>query len=123
MLPLKIYPLGGGLCTLQKFLSLVEELPEGDQDMAILKLEPFENTIEDIGLLTCTVTASVPPMFRIRGVVLDRRALTPSQVVAKPATTLVLPMRPETAIELAVAILQAAQSANIELPAEVSLRS
>lgn len=88
-----------------------------------MKLSEFETVIEDLGMFTCKVTASVPPKFRIRGVTVDRLASIQSPVAAKPATTLVLPMRPETAIQLAVEILRAATEAGIELPKEVSYRS
>jgi hypothetical protein len=88
-----------------------------------MKLEQLETVIEDLGMFTCKVTDSVPPMFRIRGATVDRERSVQYLVAARPATTLVLPMSPETAIQLAVEILKAATEAKIELPKEVSYRS
>lgn len=91
--------------------------------MTTITLTEHESRIEDLGMFTCTPTASVPPRFLVRGVTVDRHRSTQSPVAAKPATTLVLPMPPETAIQLAVAILRAAQQANIPLPREVTIQS
>lgn len=92
--------------------------------MATMKLQQHKTRIEDLGMFTCKPTASTPQQFLIRGVVVDRLAsVVRSPVAAKPAAALLLPMPPETAIQLAVAILRAAEQANIPLPKEVSLQS
>ena len=88
-----------------------------------IKLSGHETRIEDLGMFTCKPTASARLKFLVRGVVVDRLRSVQSPVAAKPATTLVLPMSPETALGLAVEILRAAQQANIPLPKGVELQS
>ena len=91
--------------------------------MAIIELTDDESIIENLGMFTCTPTASVPVRFRIRGLVVDRGLSIEKPVAAKPVRALLLRMSPETALGLAVEILRAAQRAKVPLPEGVELRS
>jgi hypothetical protein len=85
-----------------------------------IKLEPHENVVENLGMFTCKLTAGLNPKFRVHGVALVPGEKTPHP--ATPVTTLVLPMSPETAIQLALAISEAAIEAKIPLPRGVLVR-
>ena len=88
-----------------------------------ITLEPGESRIEDHWRFNAYLTASSPPRCIVRGIALDPEQKAPRRQKGQLATTLVLPMSPDEAIELALAISEAVTTANIPLPTGVLVRS
>jgi hypothetical protein len=88
-----------------------------------IELKPGQNRLEEHWQFSCYLTAGATPRCVVRGVVLDPALRTPDRREGPVAPTLVLPMSPDEAIQLARAISQAVTTANIPLPSGVLVRS